>query len=453
MKIHIAPLPSHVQSILAAALILRLLVLCGGVSDTSSRLLEPDSKDYVSLAANLTDTGRYERDGAPEVFRAPGYPAFLAALRVATDSPIFPCAVQIIFDVAACFLVWRIARARYPHGATAALLLQAFSAVSVVYATKVLSDSIYAFFVVLLIAVLADMDDAQRERGYPAAVAAGLVIAIMTYLRAITLIYLYLPLAYLVARKRFREAGVTVAIVILCVAPWYIRNSRVADYPHFSTVASINLYRYNACLLLARNNAVSFQQQQRAIDGELGRFHSDVDAAAFARNAGRDAIAGQPLRYVLLHLKADVNNMLPAAGELVKMFGLRIGGNDTLSVLHSHGLIAGVRTYVHGNWSIFILLLPATALLFVSYGLAATGCVSLIWQRRMGLFEIFLVLSLAYFLLVPGGASHPRFRVPAAPFIALLAGIGWQWLSDKQYRFRRKIGPLTPTTAEVALDE
>jgi len=59
-------------------------------------------------------------------------------------------------------------------------------------------------------------------------------------------------------------------------------------------------------------------------------------------------------------------------------------------------------------------------------GLAAWGCRRMLWPEGSG--GIWLALALmtaAYLMLVPAAAGQSRFRVPAKPFLAILAGIGW----------------------------
>lgn len=51
-----------------------------------------------------------------------------------------------------------------------------------------------------------------------------------------------------------------------------------------------------------------------------------------------------------------------------------------------------------------------------------------IFQVRNNILRVeivFLIGTIGYFLIVPDGAALPRFRVPIAPAISILAAMGW----------------------------
>jgi hypothetical protein len=146
------------------------------------------------------------------------------------------------------------------------------------------------------------------------------------------------------------------------------------------------------------------------------------------------------VRYAWLHLKTVPPNLLPATGDLLRTFGVEIGGSGTLQVIRSRGLVAGVRHYFHGQWLWLLVMLPALALLGLLYLLGVAGAVTRLLEHKVTAFDVFLVVSLLYFLAVPGGAAHPRFRTPIMPILAILAGVasaGWHVLRCKVASRRR----------------
>ncbi len=255
---YIKNLPRKVKIVLIAAFLLRLAVWFGGLAD-ASRFLAPDSIDYLRLAENIGTHFQYANNGKIEVFRAPGYPFLIALLNTIFSSYAFICFIQVILDTALCLLLWRLASRLYDsRSATAALLFQCASIVSITFSVKILSDSVYAFLLILFFNILYEVwhiDGNSKTTTVkiilPLA-ACGITLSVMIYLRAITLLYLYIPIIMLCFGKRFREALIISIMMIICISPWYIRNYKQAEYPHFSSVGSVNLYRYNACLLLAK---------------------------------------------------------------------------------------------------------------------------------------------------------------------------------------------------------
>ena len=63
-----------ILAILALALAVRLALLGATTRETA---FTPDSEGYWRLAGNLLQRGQFALDDRPEIFRTPGYPAFL----------------------------------------------------------------------------------------------------------------------------------------------------------------------------------------------------------------------------------------------------------------------------------------------------------------------------------------------------------------------------------------
>ncbi len=134
-------------------------------------------------------------------------------------------------------------------------------------------------------------------------------------------------------------------------------------------------------------------------------------------------IRGQPVRYVYLHLKSDLNNFLPDVTDLTEILGLTVGGKGTLSILNQHGLSAAIQNYFGGNTWILWVFFPLIALLAFTYLADGVGVFSIIRKREWFVLAV-LLLPVVYLMFVPGAASEPRFRVPAMPYFCLLAGWG-----------------------------
>lgn len=150
--------------ILLAASTLRLATWYGGLPN-EGRYTETDSADYLTLARNLLDEGQFGKADQPEIFRTPGYPAFLVPFSIVGFPLALICLVQITLDVPICFLVWCVARRHFgQETALPALVFQAFSLVSVVYACRVLSETV---FTLLLMPVFPDTLCPAKRRAQP----------------------------------------------------------------------------------------------------------------------------------------------------------------------------------------------------------------------------------------------------------------------------------------------
>ncbi|MBS3764780.1 MAG: hypothetical protein KGZ25_15880, partial [Planctomycetes bacterium] len=238
-------------------------------------------------------------------------------------------------------------------------------------------------------------------------------------------------------RKQWHTAAIFAAATLLTILPWYLRNDTRANYPHFSSVGAINLYRYNAAALISNRENETFGTVQNRIDRELARRETQAQAARYAMQKGRKIILQHPIQYAWLHLKTVPTNLLPAAGDLFRAWGVEIGGSGTLHVLRTRGLLAATKNYFGGKWGWFVLASPLMILLGVSYVLSLAGGIAGLIRESDRMFIVFLGLLLFFFLVIPGAAAHPRFRVPVAPLISVFAGYGTLCVIEKIRRKRQ----------------
>lgn len=115
-----------------------------------------DSRLYADIADNWLRHGIYGITNSgvimPTLSRLPGYPAFLAAIFAVFGANNFRAVllVQVLFDLATCFLVADIARRLFSErAAKAAFLLAALCPFLANYAAAALTETLEIFFTVL----------------------------------------------------------------------------------------------------------------------------------------------------------------------------------------------------------------------------------------------------------------------------------------------------------------
>jgi 4-amino-4-deoxy-L-arabinose transferase-like glycosyltransferase len=135
-------------SLAALGLRLLLVVRFPGVVD--------DSRFYANIAENWLQHGVYgiTNSGAivPTLSRLPGYPAFLAAIFALFGIENFRAVllVQVLFDLATCFLIADMARRLFSdRAAKAAFLLAALCPFLANYAASALTETLEIFFTAL----------------------------------------------------------------------------------------------------------------------------------------------------------------------------------------------------------------------------------------------------------------------------------------------------------------
>lgn len=440
----------HLKTLLlifVVALLLRGLLFVM-VSSEPERVLRRDADTYLQPALSvLAGEGFSQKNKPPfipDVRRTPVYPLFIAAIYgVAGQNPLAVAAVQVLISAAVAGLTYLLGRQLVAdEEANLSGWLVALSLTSIVYAVVILTETLFTLlFLAMNLAFLHYR--MNRQSGW--LVIAGGLAGLSILCRPVAFFYPFLlvPLLFFFVdgnwRRRAQVAILLLLTTFVVIAPWIIRNYRIIGIPTISTISSFNLLFYNAISLESELQGVGESQLRgemfKKVDTTLNTpniLHGLDDASAVRLyNAwARDIILAHPFLYVYLHLKSDLNSLLPSITEFFELLGVTQGGKGTLSVLNQHGLIAATQHYFGDKVWVIGLVLPLLALLGLTYLGAVIGVGLLI--RRKDWFTLFLLLMpLLYFLLLPGAPSHPRFRVPVMPYLCLLAGIGlWHlwWL-------------------------
>ena len=422
--------------ILAVALVLRAALLLGGWR-RPERFFTPDSYGYEALGRSMLLRGQFSRtaDGRAEIFRTPGYPAFLAGVyAVSGQSVQAAAAVQIALDVGLCFLVYLLGvRLCSRRVGLIAAAVQAVSPAAVAASVRVLSESLFALLLTGAVLLLVDHFGRARLR---TAVLAGVLMGLACLVRPIGLPAAVIAAALLLCRiRQWRSALAFAAALGAILAPWVIRNYARAGYPRLSGVADYNLFAYNAAAVVEADPQMRLDDEQRELRKLLqgapdAWLLNDPDFLRRCRRAGWKIIAEHPFRSAAIHLRATLNVFLPAATDVLEVAGVTAGGKGTLAVLRREGIIAAVRHYFGGRlWPLW-LCAPMLLITGAKFAAAAVGAVRHL-RLRMGPALWLIFLLAVFFVAAPGPAAHARFRVTIVPLLSLAAGAGIVWVADK----------------------
>ena len=405
------------------------------------RAYRRDSGGYERPALNLLAGNGFSQEVAPpftpDVRRTPLSPLFIAAIYgLIGPNAMAVVGAQVLVGTLTvaltCAMGWRL----LPVGeAKAGGLLMALSLGPAVYCAFLLTETL---FTALLLIVMYSLLYYWRGGRVWTLLAGGIVVGMCILCRPIALFYplFVVPLIWALTRGRWvRKLFASLAFLGVSgvvIAPWLVRNYRVVGTPVLSSIADYNLLFYNAVALEAdirgEPEAVVRADMLREVEGELRSIGADEGTRlAVYRRRGLEIILSHPLRYAVVHLRQDLNSLLPNTTELLELAGLTEGGKGTLSVLNRYGPVAAVRHYFAGReWALPVLIFTA-ALLLLTYVGGLAGVVTLA-RRGEWLTLLLLLWPVVYFLAVPGAPSHPRFRVPVMPYICLLAGVGLVYL-------------------------
>ncbi len=406
----------------------------------NSAYLLPDSLDYIRLAKDLSLHFTYGANSA-EIFRVPIYPLFLSIFQKCSLPYFFESVLTIqsfIDSLSACliFLIsYKLLDKKNISFPFIAAILYAVSPLAISSSLLILSETLFVFLLMLLIFSITYKTELKN---FLPAFVNGILMGVLCLTRAvfipISVIYI---LFFFFKFKKIKFAVLTTIIFVAIIFSWSYRNYYKTGYFGISTVSSINLYRYNACAVDANLKSKSFADMQKSYDQKLESIKGAKEQAVFAKEEGTKVISSNLSRYMYMHLRATGNTLLPAAGDLFRIFGCNIGSDGTLSVINTKGLISGIKYYFKDNYLLLILSIPFTLLLILEYILGIVGFISSMNKKNKSLITL-LAITAIYFLLVSGVGGTPRFRLPAEPIIFIFAAIGLKHIISQIGCLKRK---------------
>ncbi len=395
----------------------------------------PDSAGYERLGIGLLQGTAYSwtANDDTELFRPPGYPAFialgygllgrnagsLALLQLGLGGPII-------------FLLYHLGlRLHSPRAGLVAAGLYALDPFSTLWGLAILSETL---FTALVVVGLYGLVRWQLERQVAWLVLAGLAGGVSALVRPIGL--LLLPLWALIvflagrglklsARSLSSHAAVKNTLAfgvafLLVVMPWSVRNKLVWDVFGVSSVAARNLEHYLAPATIAERDGVSIEVARGSLIPPTGLSR----ASRTAWFTG--VIWSNPWHYAKAHLKGTLQSI--AGIEYIGWFEL-IG-----RPAERPGLLMALQAGDPGE-----IVRRLAGSLADQPAVAAALVLSLLYQlflyiaallgfrrlyRRQPWTVALLVATGAILILVPGVVGESRFRVPVQPILALMAGVG-----------------------------
>lgn len=276
------------------ALALRFIYLVGADSPVQ---IAGDINDYVRYAWNLGQHGVYSSARisdvapAPDSFRPPGYPLFLLlAMALADFSPSWmrwAQTLQILLSGATVLLTMLLGRQWLgPAVALAAGAVLAIWPHHIVFASTLLSETVYGFWAMLALWLTAA---AWRRHSFWLAVAAGLAFGYAALINTLILLFPLVVAALALLRKRPRPALLLLAGFLAVSAAWWAASPAVesgsqsnahrarmnlvqGSWPHYHAAWRARHHHESAAQVMAEINrevVLMADSPERALD-EIG---------------------------------------------------------------------------------------------------------------------------------------------------------------------------------------
>lgn len=434
--------------LLAATFAIRLPFIVTGLME-SVRFRSNDSVGYLKLAKNL---GAGYLDRSADLFdlglnRTPAFPLFVLATG-GTVQPIFTVVAQLLLSGLIVGLTYVIGRRYFGDTvATVAALVMALDPASAVYSALLQPETLGTVLLVAAVWLVLPRPNPHRL----AFLGGGLLLGSAVLVRpiALALPIVVVPAVWFLWRHQ-KPMAACLAVVVGFAVPvggWTLRNQLVAGVPTVSSILGEQLLTTGAA------GAVQQERTLERVDGETYlRREVDDRAGEDANSAERSRVAADlAVRQILKHPVGMVKHLAGGAARTM-------GGPARQMVLTTlAGRRVGDRLYAGGPTAFPAPLAAALVVLQLAFlAVVYLGMVVGAWvlvRRRSWAMLALLVGLIAYFgLSAPGLAGHSRFRVPATPYIALLAGVGLMHLRHRRSSPETPIGQPSPVGHGGALD-
>ena len=389
--------------------------------------IRADAAKYVAYAYNLrhhrvfSHEHDWEAESAgatpvPDKLTLPGYPAFLSLFLGASSKPDYPAFVQrvayaqMVLGIATCALLLLLAVRLLPFPwAMATGLLTAISPHLATISTYLLTESLFTLlFVGSLYALLTASKPGARWYTFATAGAMlGVASLVRPQLTLLPLVLLFVCLASTRLRARWRALLLGFMVFVAILAPWQIRNAKVADSgPHLLVYS---LYHGAFPQLMYQGNSRSYGFPYRFDPNAEAHSNSLPAALNYIGDEFRKAPARMTHWYLLGKPEFFLSwNIIAGQGDVF------IYPVERSPYLQSpvFGTLRALSYSLH--WPITLFALGGMLLAFWRPSLLTDDPTQ---KTLIRLMATVLATILAMHML---GAPFPRYGIPFRPLVYLL---------------------------------
>jgi 4-amino-4-deoxy-L-arabinose transferase-like glycosyltransferase len=408
-----------------ALIVVRFLLILNAIK-YPIRWLTVDSNQYIELAQGLLDTGRYQSIENPDLdlFRTPGYPAFLAILfGITGDSLSAVVIAQFILSLSCAWILYILGTsiAGSSVGTMAAFLLL-LSPNTLFWSATLMAESVFMFGLILAFFWMT-----RASIGSFPGWASGLLLGLMVLVRPISLYLILLwgiwYFLFLLRREVWQRVLQRVSLFVIgalvVVIPWHVRNLSQHGIFALSRVSSTTFKVYHLALTLVEAEGLPWEEAKLKVFGMGGSLDAAKEIISsypgpFAKTQfrgisrtiiGTDVETWMQLATNRSYEGSGIQNAL-VSGEFSSILA-------SLSDLANAENLVALGFLIWGGGYAFVLII--LLLLGLIRGWKSANRLN----RSIFLFGAFTIL---YLILSPGAAGEARFRVPVEPLLALFAG-------------------------------
>ncbi|HEY4516887.1 MAG TPA: glycosyltransferase family 39 protein [Candidatus Paceibacterota bacterium] len=428
-------------------------------------IIQGDSMRYAEWADNLITYHAYQDNaGLPLRSVPPAYPGLLAVSKALTGSFAPLVFMQILFAALAVALIYKMARTLLPVPyAVVPAIVYALDPMAVFTDSAALTDGLFSALLVCVV-YLTFFQLFTRGRELVRWGLIGLLLGVLTMIRPIAqFLVVVFPAMYLVRTwmdghqsdsSRLKMIAVCALAFALVVVPWMVRNKIVHDSFEISIIGTHNLLTNNvkgflgwrafaesghpmpAILAMRHFGDPVFEAVEERIAGDLARATPPGKSyVSYEGGLAINYIFHDPIRYAYFHgvntIPFFLSSSIASYGQIVRQLRDNEGFSEsvTLSLLGTLGELrhpSNFHAWALALWSLAPKALEISWWLLV----ALLALIALVLRRRDSTILLCAVLVL-YFAVLTGPMSNSRYRIPAEPYLVMLAAAGAHTLIER----------------------
>lgn len=415
-------------------------------------VLGGDSSSYFDLSENLRQNGVFSLSTAPpfipESFRLPGYPFFLYIFTFIPGTYITAMVVQMILSAASCVLLFFLGKKFLSEkvGFVGAILFS-LEPTSILFSTTIMSDTLFVFLLLLGIYLLLQ-NPKRLSWSLALSFAAGILFGYAVLVRVMAQFLIpCLLMAYLFIfrkdlfplKKTFIRFALVVVGALLVLLPWALRQHYWFNTYTLSSTQYINFTQYNLVYFYAYQHGITPQEAQHVYSdpilypfGSPG-FNSLLNEPIFKQQM-REGLEGNILPYAQFHLIKTlpffINDSLRDINRMIGIFPPSSSQINFTDLLIKKDFGSIFNYFKNPQPTLWMLLVGSSIWIAVSLLCFFVFVYSAIKKRREFWFIVLCLGVILYFGVLSSPVIQPRYRMPAAPFMLLLAAEGVMIISQ-----------------------
>ena len=383
----------------------------------------PDSIGYLELSKNMAQY-YIERPSSTwdlSLIRTPGYPFFLALFGSSTKTiVVFQLLIHILISLTSIFVIKKLIPQKFTNAPIIAFIMIQIESSLFVYTYRILSDLLFALFVILLILLICTKHNHKKIGKIDAALFLILLSILMIRPVGIVLFPIFI-IMFLVTEYKILYARLFIFTALIFGAYSFYNYSITGVFTN-STIQNHNLLYWEGAGAKSTSTQVGLdlvQNTERARSVEIiGENPTHQLRDSYNQKRAIELIAENKLSFIEMHIIGVAKILFgPNRYEITAIF------SDT-------GRIAVPK------WFMQVLVGISLSITILISVLGMIG--ALIYLNRGPSFKLISITIMSFLIISSGPQAYGRFRVPIAALLIIFAALV---LAEKRFCFRniRKI--------------